>query len=167
MTILPGLDLNREGTFCHAARDFFAGAYDEPGQVGICTVDAAFAADDISSLCDEIPWRTQGQDLLVSGPVSVYVIRAAVLSREPARHRSLSSGATQQALSSWNSFASVSQYTGQCQRDTRLAHLCRLRTKLDRNCQTTVCRRTIWCRSERVSVCAGYRFPQINKKIRA
>src|SRR5512139_2662652 len=62
----------------------------------------------------------------VLGPVSLPVVRAADLSRKPARHRLLPASDGQQALPCWYSWPHLAQHSGRCKRTSRLAHLRRL-----------------------------------------
>src|SRR5664279_561474 len=94
-----GLDLNCGRRFCDPAKHDFAGVIDEPRQAGVRAIDAAPAADDVSPMRGSVSRRTQGPIVLVSGPVLEHGIRAADLSREPARHRSLLARPARQALS--------------------------------------------------------------------
>ena len=75
MTFSSGLDLNWNYRFCHAPKTDFGEWHDEPRNVGFCTVDAASSVDNVSSLRGQIPWRTQGQDILVPRSVSLYGLR--------------------------------------------------------------------------------------------
>src|SRR6516162_9460612 len=54
-----------------------------------------------------------------------------------------------QALSSRDSFGGGSQYSGQCQRGTRLAHLCRFCPEPDRHRPAVVCAGVLRRRSAR------------------
>ena len=92
--------------------------------------------------------RAQGQVVLLSRPVPLHGLRAADLSREPARHRSVSACAKLQALSPGISQLHCAQHAGQCQRDAGLAHLLRLRTKPDRHRPATLRRRGARARSQ-------------------
>ena len=74
-------------------------------------------------------------------------LRAADLSRESARHRSVSACAKLQALSPGNSQLHFAQHAGQRQRDAGLANLLRLRAKPDRQRQATLRRRGARARS--------------------
>ena len=92
--------------------------------------------------------RTQGQVVLLSRSVSVHGVRAADLSGEPARHRSVSARPALQALSPGDSLDGRAQHAGQCQRGARLAHLRRLRAEPDRHRAAAVCRRAVRGRFE-------------------
>ena len=75
-------------------------------------------------------------------------LRAADLSREPARHRSVSACAKRQALSPGISQPRCAQHAGQCQRDAGLAHLLRLCAKPDRHSPAALRRRGVRARSQ-------------------
>src|SRR6266571_820023 len=138
-----GLDLNYERRFCDPAKHNFAGMIDEPRQAGVRATDAAPSADDVSPMRGPVSRRTQGPIVLLSGPVPEHGVCTADLSREPARHRSLPARPTHQAVSPRNSLDGGAQYTGQCERGARLAHLRRLRPEPDRHRPAVVCRRAL------------------------
>jgi len=151
-----GLDLNGEGGFCDPAKHNFAGTIDEPRQAGVRATDAASSADHVSPLCDPVSRRTQGQVVLLPGSVPEYGVCAADLSRKSARHRSVSARSAVQAVSPRNSLDGRAQYSGQRERRTRLAHLCRLRAEPDRHRSATVCERALWCRPEGIGLRTGH-----------
>src|SRR4030081_43442 len=100
-------------------------------EIDLCTVDGLSSFQGFSTLCQTLPGRLQTQDFFMLGSVSLHDLRAANLSRESARYRSLPARATHQALSSRHSRPSLAQYLGPCKLGTRLAHLCRLRAGTD------------------------------------
>src|SRR5882672_10666399 len=104
---------------------------DEYGQIDLCTADGLSSFKGFSSLCQTLSGRLQTQDFFLLGSVSLHGLRAANLSREFARYRSLPACATDQALSSRHSRPSLAQHPGPCKLGPRLAHLRRLRTSAD------------------------------------
>src|SRR5712691_6452372 len=104
---------------------------DEFWQIDLCTTDGLSSFQEFSTLCQTLPGRLQTQDVFLLGSVSLHELRAANLSREPARYRSLPARPTHQALPSRHSRPSLAQYLGPCELGTRLAHLCRLRAGVD------------------------------------
>ena len=88
--------------------------------------------------------RAQGQELLVSGSVSVHGVRTTDLSREPARHRGESASTVRKALPLGDSRRRCPQHSRQRQCDPRLAYLRELRGALDRYRTRLVCRGAVW-----------------------
>src|SRR6266576_553363 len=152
---LPGLDLNFEPVICQPAMNIFAGVIDAYRQAGFCAVNGASAADDVSSLCGAIWGTSQGQAFHLFGSVPLHGLCATDVSREPARHRSLSACSVLQTLSLGFPQRGGAQHPGQRQRNSRLAHLLRLRPELDRNGPKALCQRTLWGRSERYRLRSG------------
>jgi hypothetical protein len=159
--LLAGLDLNFEPLICHPAMNHFAGVIDAYGQAGVCAVDGASAADDFSSLCGALRWRSQGQAIHLFGSIPVDGLCAIDLSRESQRYRGVSWRAVLQALSlGFSQQHGGAQYLGERQRNSGLAHLLRIRTASDRDGAKALCQRTFWSRSERYclrSRCDHYR----------
>src|ERR1700737_4066467 len=94
-----GLDLNFNSGICEPALTFVAGIADEPGQTCLRAAYPTFGADDLSPLCGQVRRRAQDQEFLVPRSISVHGLRAADVSRKPARHRSLPAGSHCAALS--------------------------------------------------------------------
>src|ERR1700674_5021765 len=116
---------------------------DEFWQIDLCTTDGLPSVEKFSALCPTLPGRLQTQELFLLGPVSLHGLRAANLSREFARYRSLPARATHQALSSRHSRPSLAQYLGPCQLGKRLAHLRGLRASVDYPCPSALRRRQL------------------------
>src|SRR5260221_408715 len=100
-------------------------------EIDLCTADGLSSFQGFSTLCQTLPGRLQTQDFFLLGSVPLHELRAANLSRESARYRSLPARATHQALPSGHSRPSLAQYPGPCELGTRLAHLRRLRASAD------------------------------------
>src|SRR5215208_612845 len=77
--------------------------------------------------------------VLLLGSVSHHGFRATYLSRELARHRSLSRSAAAQAISLRLQWGNQTFHTGRRQRETRLAHLPRFRSEFDSNSTPALC----------------------------
>src|SRR3989338_374199 len=144
--VKSGLDLNLARSI-RGISNPIARTANEHGQTCICASDVALAADHFPQMCRSLQRRAQGQSLHLSRSVSLYGVRATDLSRESARHRSLSAQSVRQALPHGLSQYGVAQYVGQCECGSRLAHLCRLRTKPDWNSTPALRGRTVWRRS--------------------
>src|SRR5437762_101621 len=154
--ILLVTDLNRGSKVCDPARESIAGAANVRGQAGVCASHGAFAAAHLSTNREPLCGRTKGEVVLVPGSIPVHGLRTIDLSREPARHRSVSARAALQALSPWDSVDGRTEYVGQCKRGARLAYLRRFCAGPDRHRAAAVCRRALWCRFEGVGLRAGY-----------
>ncbi len=63
--IFLGLDLNCASLIYDPARNSLVGGIDELGQTGVRASHAAFAADNVSSLCSALWRRAQGQDFFL------------------------------------------------------------------------------------------------------
>lgn len=104
---------------------------DEYGQIDLCTADGLSSFQGFSTLCQTLQGQLQTQEFFLLGSIPLYGLRAAHLSRESARYRSLPARATEQALPSRHSRPSLAQYLGPCELRARLAHLRRLRASAD------------------------------------
>jgi len=104
---------------------------DEFWQIDLCAVDGLSSFKGFSSLCQALQGGLQTQELFLLGSISLHGLRAANLSRQFARYRSLPARATDQALPSRYSRPSLAQHPGPCEYGSRLAHLCRLRASAD------------------------------------
>src|SRR6266700_4372644 len=124
--ISPVTDLNREYKVCDPAMRSIAGTNNVRGKAGVCASHGASAAAHVSTNRGPLCGRAEGEVVLVPGSVPVHGVRTADLSREPARHRSLSACAALQALSPRDSVDGRAQHVGQCECGARLAHLRRL-----------------------------------------
>src|SRR3989304_4097101 len=96
--IFSGLDLNVITAICDPARNLLAGDFDALGQIGVRANHAAFAADDVSSLRGTLWRRAQGQELFLPRSISLHGLCPTDLSRELARHPSVSACASEQAV---------------------------------------------------------------------
>ena len=142
-----GLDLNAAlGTLGHLQRP--GGGLDAHGKVGVRAADDAPASEHISSLRRSLRWRPQGQTLLVSGSVVGDDVCATDVPRESSRYRSVSACAMREAVPHGHSRWHRTQYAGERQCGSRLAHLCRLCAALDRDGTAPLCQRTSRCGSE-------------------
>src|ERR1051325_6171560 len=73
-----------------------------------------------------------GAEFFLLGPVSHHDVRTVELPGKSARYRRLPALATTPALSFGNSRPDLAQHAGRCQRNARLADLCRFRSGIDR-----------------------------------
>ena len=111
-----------------------------------------------SQLTDYLPLHTFRVSNIKTIPLSGDGICS--LSRRTPRYRSLPSCTTKQTLSYGNSNKGIQEYTGRCQRTTRLEDLRRLRPGTDQNCAASICKRRSWARSRQYrlrSRCLNYR----------
>src|SRR5574337_448984 len=150
-----GLDLNSAANTGHPARNSRAGGINEHRQAGVRADHGASTTDDVSSLRRAVRGRAHSQNVLLSRSVPLHGVRAADLSREPARHRSVPASARGQALPHLHSLQHRPQYLGQCERGARLACLRRLGPVAHWNRPSSVCRGAVWRRSERHGLRAG------------
>src|ERR1043166_4119827 len=125
------IDLNSSSANPMLSQLLRKGMADEFWQIDLFTTNGLSSGIRVSPMRRALPRQLQTQELLLLGPVSVYGLCAANLSREFARHRSLPACATNQALPSRHSWPSLAQYLGPCELSTRLAHLRRLCTSAD------------------------------------
>src|SRR5258705_10032694 len=118
---------------------------DECWQIDLLTTNRIPSCTRISPMRDPLSGRLQTPELLLLGPVSLYGLRPTNLSRELARHRSLPTISTSEALSHGHPWSSVAQHSGPRQLGARLAHPRRLRAGADHPGQRTLSRRQFWC----------------------
>ena len=150
-----GLDLKHLPSICDPARNCLAGGLDEFGQTGVLASHRALAAYDVWPLRGTL-WRyVQGQKFFLSRPIPLYGFCSTDLSRKLARHRSVPARATAQALSHGHQEPGVPQYSGRCQRESRLAHLRRLCPVAHCHRPPSLYHRTVWYRFERHGLCFG------------
>src|SRR5712692_1703310 len=83
------IDLNSERVKSMLPQVLRKELLDECWPIDLFTTDGLSSHVRVSSLRRTLQGRLQTQELLLLGPVSVHGLRAANLSREPARHRSL------------------------------------------------------------------------------
>src|SRR5712691_3567443 len=111
----------------------------EPRSNRVCATHQLSFSQRIQSLRGAL-WRQQEcAGLLLLGSVSHHGFRPTHLSRELARHRSVPRGATPQTLSCRFQWPSETFHSGQRQRESRLAHLPRLRPKSDSDRTSALC----------------------------
>src|SRR5260370_10541039 len=110
-----GIDLKSKPVQPMHARLLRMRRADEFWQINLCTTDGLSSFQEFSTLCQTLPRRLQTQDFFLLASVSFHDLRAANLSREFARHRSLPALSTNQALPSPHSRQSVSHYPGPCE----------------------------------------------------
>jgi hypothetical protein len=138
-----GLDLNIDLVSRTVIAVPSAESLDASRPARVCAVDAPSSADDVPPLRGALCRRTQGQELLVSGPVPVHGLRTIDLPRESSRYRVEPSSPSGEALPFGDSRLRLAQHSGQCQCDARLAYLRELRRALDRHRTWLVCRGTL------------------------
>ena len=114
------------------------------------------AAQRISQMRQTIPRPLQSPAIFVHGSISLYGICSVKLSRKSAGHRSLSACSAVQTVSYGHPKSRFSFNTCLCQRNARLAHLCRLCTSLDSYCQAIVCKRRTVGRTGSNGVCTRF-----------
>src|SRR6266851_4397394 len=114
-----GIDLNSKLVQPMLPRFSRKGMVDEFRQIDLCTTDGLSSCKSISPVRPTLSRRLQTQKLLLLGPVSLHGFRAANLSRESARHRSLHALTASQALSHGHSRSSVAQHHGPSTRTSR------------------------------------------------
>src|SRR5258708_16384981 len=126
-----GIDLKSKPVQPLHARHLRQRRADEFLQIDRCTTDGLSSFQEFSTLCQTLSRRLQTQNVFLLGSVSLHELRAANLSRESARYRSLPPRATHKPLPSRHSRPSLAQYLVPCELGTRLAHLRRLRAGID------------------------------------
>src|SRR6267378_3037800 len=103
----------------------------EPRTNGICSTHQLSFPQRIQPLRSALSGQQERALILLLGSVSHHGFCPTHLSRELARHRSVSRGATPQALSCRIQCSCETFHSGQRQRASRLADLPRLRPKSD------------------------------------
>src|SRR5713101_7464678 len=93
------IDLNSEAVKPMLPRLLRKEWTDECWQIDLLTTDGLSSFIRVSPMRRTLPGQLQAQEFLLLGPVSLHGLRTANLSREPARHRSLSARESNQALS--------------------------------------------------------------------
>ncbi len=134
--------VHKEGEHVHGHDDFFSG-------------DAASSLASFSSHCSALRRRLQGQVVPLCRPLPGHGLCTVDLSRELARYRSLPTGHEIQALPHGHSLHGLPQQSVQCQREARLAHLCRVCPSAYRRSAPPVHRRGPGSRPERDRLCLG------------
>src|SRR6185295_9293033 len=111
----------------------------EPRSHCVCSADQVSFSQRIPALRCTLWGQQERPFVLLLGSVSHHGFRSTYLSRKPARYRSLSDGPASQALSRRLQWPCQTFHFGRRQRDSRLAHLSRLRPKSDRDSASTLC----------------------------
>jgi len=124
-------------------------------QTRFLSSDRPFTALHISKLRQSLPRQLQSQKLHMSGSVPMHGFCTNDISREPTRHRSMSQSPKKQTLPHGNSKYSISQHIGQCQPNSRLAHLRRICSNADPNSTQTIPQRTVRLRIGKYSLRTG------------
>src|SRR2546425_1317731 len=119
----------------HSSLSLTKGMSDEHWHHCLLPTYVPSASARIPQMCATLPGRLQSPELYLHGPVSLDGLRATNVSRKPARYRILFACRSQQALPHGHSRFGGSQHARTCQRDSRLAHLCRLCSGPDCNGQ--------------------------------
>jgi len=106
--------------------------------------NGASSASSFSSVCRPIQRQFQDQGVLLPRSISMHGFCPTDLSREPTRHRIMSVGAEEQALSHGDPLFDFSQQFGQRQQGQRLAYLRRSCLLSYTYCAKTLCEREFW-----------------------
>ena len=116
-------------------------------QTRFCTGDRSSASAYLAALYSTLRWQQAYQAVQLPRSISLHGFCSAHLPGEPPRYRSLPQSPEQQALSYGHTFQRRTQYIGRCQRKTRLAHLCQLRSVTYPDRPTTLCPGGSWART--------------------
>src|SRR6476620_1531224 len=131
------------------------GAVDELWQIDFFTTDGFSSGIRVSPMRGTLSRQLQTEELLLLGSISVHGFRATNLSREPARHRSLSARQSDQALSPRHTRSGFAQHAGPRQLDSRLAYLRRFCPSIDQASARTLSQRRLRSSSGANCLCAG------------
>ena len=139
-----GLDLNVESQTLGFLR-VSAQNHHAPTQARIKAPHALSATEHVWTLRGRPPGRTQGQRLLVPGPVLRYCFCAVDVPEILARHRRQPARTRSSAVPRGFSLSDdFTQHAGQCERHSSVADLCRLRSTLDWPGASPVRQGTVW-----------------------
>src|SRR5215475_8499314 len=128
----------------------------EPGTNRFCSTHQHPFSQRIQSLRRSLPGQQERAFILLLGSVTDNDLCPTDLSRKPARHRSMPSGARQQALPQRPKWSGQTFYIGRCQRTSGLENLCRLRSQLDSGSTATIQRHRAWNGPRRHLVCTRF-----------
>ena len=120
------IDLKSVLARCHTPAFLRKEMADEYGSDDLLSTDGLFPPSRVPCMCRAVPWPLQDEELLLLGSVSLPGFCSAHLSGKPEGHPGLPAGGTAKALSHGHPREGLSQHLGPCQRDSRLADLCRL-----------------------------------------
>ena len=109
----------------------------------------------IPSMCPTISWSLQDEKLFMLGPVSLYGLCTAHVSRKFEGYRGLPSLGPTETLPHGYPGQSLAQYPGSCQPGERLADLSRLCPDSDWPRPTSLCQRFLWSGFESNRLCFG------------
>src|SRR4030067_1377028 len=110
----------------------------------------------IQQMRSPVPRRVSDSELFVFRSIPLHGFCSTDLSGESSRYRNMPAGLAAQALSRRDTEQSFSKHVGRCQRKTRLAHLRRLCSGVDPNCQTVVCERGLRAATQPDGLCLGF-----------
>ena len=107
-------------------------------------VNGLLAKTRIQQMCPSLSGQLQGTGLLLLRSISMHGVCTNHLPRKPSRHRNVLTCPGSQTLSRWHSGHSLPEHPCRCQREKRLAYLCRLRPSFDPHRQDSVCQGRLW-----------------------
>src|SRR3972149_8000032 len=132
---------------------FKQGAHHEYRQNDFFSTHGLHAMVRISKMCRTIFGQLQKQNVFLPRSIPLHGLCSINIPRKFARYRSLFTIHEQQTLSHGYSRQSQSNDSGQSQRESRLAYLCRFCANLNSFCQGLVFKRRLWFRSQRNGLC--------------
>jgi hypothetical protein len=128
----------------------------ELGQNDFFSVDGLSSFFGVPAMRRSLQRQPQAPAFFLLGSVPVHGIRAADLSRKPARYRSVFAFCGHEALPHGYPRRHCTQYASECQSSARLAHLRRLCPSADCYRTPAVYRRRLWCRTPRRRIRARF-----------
>src|SRR5215475_1662374 len=150
------IDLNSFSMRQHSDATLRQEAALELGQNDFLSVDGLPSFFGIPPMRRSLQRQPQAPEFFLLGSVPVYGIRAADVSRKPARYRSVFAFCGHEALPHGYPRWHCTQYAGECQSSARLAHLRRLCPSADRYRTPALYRRRLWCGTPRCRIRAGF-----------
>ena len=147
------IDLKAYLDFGHFALHSVKGMADEQWSNSLCSDNGFSAAQRIPQMCYSIQRPLQSPTVFVHGSIPLNGICSVKLPRKSAGHRGMSACSAIQAVSHGHSKSHFSLDSRARQRNTRLAHLCRLCPSLDSYRSPTLCKRRVIGRTGTDCIC--------------
>src|SRR3989338_645239 len=155
---MTGIDLNLKRHESHLSGQYRKRASHVFKQNRFVPGDGSSADEGVSPLRRSLPRPPQGSELFLSRSVSLDGLCSTHISGELARYRSLSSSATNEALSHGNPERRISQRPCLCQRNTGLEDLRRFCPGFDWDRPISVRKGRFWSRTQRNRLRLGFHY---------
>ena len=149
------LNLKYRSSVEHHASKNLLGVKSVLWQNSFFSVDGLSSPSNISPMCKTLSRQLQNQGILLPRPLPLYGFRPTDLPRKSQGHRSLPEISKEKAIPHGHQGTSVPKHFGQCQQESRLAHIRRPCSSSYPACSQTLPKRRFRSRTGQHSICTG------------